>query len=151
MRFDKFDLIIEAKKNDSGGNCQTSYQWENEITAYINEYSNDGIQKELLLLALGGNNDLSTCFIEVQDKTFIIHKCSWINLLHVISDYKEKSSSLAGYISSNDAILRIIDDVISVFHLYGDHVLNYMSELNDFNYSISNKSLNEIKLWETTK
>lgn len=151
MRFDNFDLIIEAKKDDNGGNCQTNYQWENEIQSYLNEYSNSKSHKELFLLAIGGNNDLSTCYIKIQDETFTIHKCSWINLLHVINDYKEQCSALVGYTNYNDAILRIINDIIDVFHLYGDHVLNYMSELNDFNYSISNNSLNDIKSWTIIK
>ena len=50
IRFDAFDLIIEAKIKDDG--TQDRSQWERELTAYMNEYGKE--EKTIRMLAIGG-------------------------------------------------------------------------------------------------
>ena len=86
MRFENFDVVVEAKFRDVKGQYQ--HQWEQEITAYLNEYSKES--KPLFFIAVGGNNDMTAQKVTVRRQHFYINKCTWPSILVNISRYKKE-------------------------------------------------------------
>jgi hypothetical protein len=110
LRFDDFDLIIEAKRWDIA--MQYQGQWENELAAYRSEY---GDTKKLFFLALGGNaNEIS----EDLDGVKIV-KCKWIDLLHVIKDCQKELNSLKFPQHHQTAQQRVLADTVDFFYWHG--------------------------------
>jgi hypothetical protein len=113
LRFNEFDVIIEAKRHDEKQHSGT--QMENEIQAYYNEYNDEG--KVLYFIQLGGlhhrNDELD--FI-LNDKTIVICKTNWTKLLEqiVAENNKIKNSGLTILSAYN----RILEDSINGFALH---------------------------------
>lgn len=80
-------IIIEAKKFDGVG--QYREQWQNEIQALINE-END--EKEIVFIALGGNQQLTDEKVWVKKCQYTIHKATWFNLLHAVTMCLEQTN-----------------------------------------------------------
>lgn len=76
-------VIIEAKKQDGYG--QYMNQWENEIRAFVNESGTK--DKQIIFIALGGNESMKDYVCKVGRKDYVIHTASWFNLLHEVSLY----------------------------------------------------------------
>lgn len=147
MRFESFDLIIEAKRNDDK-TSQESSQLNRELNAYEYVYGKD---KQVYLIALGGNVDDIKSVEERRDK---ILTCSWNNLLSSIEssiERKKIESSIErkkGEIQKYDEIYRILSDCRDAFALFG-HVTGWLYELCDLEYKqINKKSIENIKLWK---
>lgn len=129
LRFEKYDILIEAKRRDE--KQQYTEQWEKEIQAYQNEYSDDN--KTLIFIALGGinNNQSELC------KEYKIYKCKWTSILNTIRNVKKKIEPTAALLNSNFAINVILDDLISIFQIFGYstadwfEVFDYESGIND--------------------
>ena len=107
---DTCDVIIEAKKSDSAlDNAQYYSQWFNEIVALKN--NNEGHEeKELLFLAIGGNNTLQDQVIDVNGSMQIIHTGSWFDLLGGVLHLRER---LGREQSFGENVLRVLDDVVT--------------------------------------
>ena len=65
-----YNIIIEAKKSDERG--QYSEQWQKEIKAYRNSYSDD--RRELILIALGGNVSLKEQVLRIGKDSITIFR-----------------------------------------------------------------------------
>lgn len=79
IRCENIDIIIEAKKDLN--NSQTIEQWNDQITAYINEYSSD--KKEYVLIAVDGN-------LSLHSKHNNICKTSWERIYNAILGIQEQ-------------------------------------------------------------
>lgn len=111
IRFQQFDLIIEAKRWDN--NQQSKSQWSNEITAFYNEY---GVSdNQLYFIALGGLFDEST---EILDGITIL-KCRWYRILSKIKDNHKRLANTSGILNSIDPVINILNDLMMVFQLHG--------------------------------
>ena len=109
-----FDVIIEAKRSDSSyDNAQSTYQWFNEIVALDNHYDND-YDKELIFIAMGGNESLKNQSFSVNGKEFIIYTASWFDLLASI--LKHRAAGLEHGTETNT--LRILDDSIKAMQYH---------------------------------
>ena len=115
--FEKFDLIIEAKKDDGSG--QYEQQWENEINAYLNEYSNN--EKILVFIAMGGNETLTHHKICLNAREYPMYHASWQNLLENIVKFKNGNC--------NNEENRILSDIISAFEKHGHFSLKWLETL----------------------
>lgn len=139
IRFKKFDLILEIKKNDGYG--QYNVQWGNEICSYLNEYGDEN--KDIYLIALGGNYNLYHEIIKnVRNSDVIVCKCSWLSLLEKINEQLYFLLKLPYIDSRSMQTIRILRDVVSAFNIYGDYVMdefdNFPKHLKLFNnYKIS--------------
>jgi hypothetical protein len=109
------DIIIEAKRYDAKQQSKT--QWENEIQAYINEYSEDG--KPLIFIALGGLHNQHTETIKVKNQQYQVYKCKWQAILQAINNLKYMLELTKGMLNTNEAILNILEDMIISFGLFG--------------------------------
>jgi hypothetical protein len=143
IRFDDFDLIIEAKKKDD--KKQSRSQWEDQFVAYTNKY---GKEKPVRMIALGGihieKDDLlpfnyresakERSGISVESVTFNcpVHMCRWSTLLlecnrlkRDLEEKNEKTPSPQTY-----AHLRILTDLIAFFAAHGYPLLRWFADFN---------------------
>jgi len=128
VRFNDFDLIIEAKRWDY--NQQSRDQWSNEINAYRNEYEDSA--KKLYFIALGGIYEEETeILLEVS-----ILKSRWKRILAKVIDHYNQLSTLSSNISSVNSIKIILHDLILVFQLHGYSTGTWLSSLPIKNYEI---------------
>ncbi|WP_051287068.1 hypothetical protein [Algoriphagus mannitolivorans] len=115
IRTPKTDVIIEAKRYDRYQ--QYSGQWRNQIQAYQNEYGEEG--KDLIYIALGGIHELTPSTLEVSGRSYLIYKSDWSQLLQAIKEVKINLEYGANLLNTNHSILRILDDLILCFSMYG--------------------------------
>lgn len=113
IRFQEFDLIIEAKRYNE--NQQSSMQILNEIQSYFNEF--DENNKDLYFIQLGGLYD----FIDIEDTTInnkkvVICKTDWTKLLDQIVFEYNKINTL-DYLQTN-SYKRIFEDLIKGFEMH---------------------------------
>lgn len=113
IRFEEFDLIIEAKRYNE--NQQKDSQISNEILSYYNEFGEDN--KDLYFIQLGGLLDLE----EVQDrfvnnKKIVLCKSDWTKLLDQIVFEKNKLNNID--YSQTNSYKRIFEDLIKGFEMH---------------------------------
>lgn len=112
IRFNKLDIIVEAKYQDGGG--QYKEEWIREIQAYQNEFSNN--KRLYILLAIGGNSDY-------KDETISsckILKTNWSDLLDYVTKTKKRfEENISTYEKSS--LQRIFNLIISGFHIMGEY------------------------------
>jgi hypothetical protein len=124
LRFNEFDVIIEAKRHDE--KQQSGTQMKNEIQAYYNEFNEDN--KVLYFIQLGGlhhrNDELDFLF---KDKNVVICKTNWTKLLEqiVTENNKIKNSGLTILSAYN----RILEDSISGFALHQYYKKRWLKNL----------------------
>ena len=107
---DEYDVIIEAKKSDSAAeNAQYHSQWFNEIVALKNSCEGKE-EKNLIFLAIGGNNTLRDQEINIKGNTQVIHTGSWFDLLGEVLHLRERIGRERSY---GENVLRILDDVVN--------------------------------------
>jgi hypothetical protein len=139
IRFNDFDLIIEAKRYDE--NQQYTAQLEDEIKSYLNEYESE--QKTVYLLQVGGLID--TCkeqYLEVQDMKVLQSKTNWSSLLKSIDtiykSYKDQN------IPSQKPILLLLEDLINGFAMHGFHQKMWLQDCYKI-YKINTKAISSFK------
>lgn len=130
IRFEKFDLIIEVKRNDYTG--QEKGQWSDQIICCKNKYERD--KQPLIFIALGGNHYLSTELIQGIN----IYKCTWMSLCKSV--YEENKNNIQPFEK------RILHDTTVAFNNFGIYDVKWFSEIVD-KYNIDNESINIIKQW----
>jgi len=125
FRFDKIDVIVEAKYSDSKG--QYREEWEREFKAYLNEYEND--KKKVVLLAVGGNPTFERePDLKVGKRKCPVVKYSWVNLLNAVLGFeKEELSSIEDEMQSS--MKRLIRNIKLDFQHIGIHKYNKKVEL----------------------
>lgn len=114
IRFNEFDVIIEAKRYNE--NQQKEDQISNEIQAYHNEFGEEN--KDLYFVQVGGLLNLE----EVQDrllngKRIVLCKSDWTKLLDQIVFEKNRIESI-NY-SHINSYKRIFEDLIKGFEIHG--------------------------------
>lgn len=124
IRFEEFDLIVEAKRYDEYQ--QSALQIENEIIAYKNEF--ESLSKKVYLLQVGGmqhkNDEVN---VKKDNIEVIISKTDWTKILDscITISNRIKSSNL----SVNQSYLRILDDTINGFGLHGYFKKNWLKDI----------------------
>lgn len=124
IRTSEFDVLVEAKKSDK--NRHNSNQIDNEIQAYINEFSKDS--KKLYFIQLGGVNEK----IQKDNTKYeieIIHcKTNWTRILEQI--VYEINHLEQGNCFQINSYKRILDDLIKGFELHGYFRMMWLKDLN---------------------
>lgn len=114
IRFEEFDLIIEAKRHNE--NQQRENQISDQIQAYYNEYEDE--EKDLYYIQVGGllhlNEEKPKLY---KDKNIVICKTNWTRLLDQIVVEKNKLENI-NY-SQLNSYKRIFDDLIKGFEMHG--------------------------------
>jgi len=102
LRFEQFDLIVEAKRWDDG--MQSRDQWERELKAYAWEYGQE--ERKVRIIALGG------LFTEEDDCVSVNWKAEGERLKRAL-----ERESKPGDRNLSDR--RILADIISLFAFHG--------------------------------
>lgn len=124
IRFDLFDVIIEAKYGDVCG--QYERQWGQEITAYHNEYGGD---KPFIFIAVGGNQSVIPETISVKGQEVLIFKCNWLSILMSVNKYQRELESVSVPDLSVSATLRLLDNIILAFNINGVYNIDWFDTM----------------------
>ena len=108
ISFEKFDLIIEAKRWDNGD--QNREQWKNEFEAYHTEYGND---RKVYLLTIGGTAWMKDIEKSGKHKVFA---CKWQALLE---ECQRLRRNLSNEDSMKKAQHRILENVCYWLEYHG--------------------------------
>lgn len=136
LRFEKLDVIIEAKRSDESG--QDDKEWSREIRAYNNEYLKD--KKPYILLSVGGNENMTPEEITIIGyKKVIVYKCSWLSILITIDRLRKNPDK-----KIERQQLRLIDNLILGFESHGVLLFHWMNTIPFDRYKISPQSFNTI-------
>lgn len=131
IRFEGFDLIIEAKRYDE--KQQNENQCINEINGYLNHYELD--YKKIYFIQLGGLlNKKDEENISIRGKEIVICKTNWTQFLHAILEIQK-------YTTKNHHI-RILNDLINGFALHGISKIEWLTDLKPI--SIKHKKFGSI-------
>ncbi|MBQ0087918.1 MAG: hypothetical protein KBT27_01125 [Prevotellaceae bacterium] len=141
IRFQQFDVIIEAKYGDMGG--QYLQQWRNEVTAYLNEYKEDN--KDLFFIAIGGNTNLIAETIKVHEKEVPVIKCTWLSLLMSITKYQRQLINITMPDHTLLAQKRLLDNIKLAFNINGVYDIKWFGDLANNNTAINPNSINILK------
>lgn len=139
IRFEKYDLLIEAKRYDE--NQQYTSQWENEIIAYQNEYESDN--KKLVFIALGGNSNFQTESTIIGDYEQKIYKCKWSSILNNIRKLKKQIEPSSNLLNTSFVVNNIFNDLILIFQLYGYSIADWF-ETFDYEKGVSDFGFNKL-------
>jgi len=134
IRFEAFDLLIEAKRYDN--NQQSEGQWRDQIQAYLNEYSED--EKPLHYIALGGIRTEKPETIVNGNFSVNVIKCRWRCLLAEVKRGMQTFNAPEGKYFQNDAILRLFNDVIYAFRLHGFYTGEWLESMPYQSLNIEN-------------
>ena len=145
IRFDEFDVIIEAKYNELGGQYQK--QWEQELKAYDNEYGEEG--KKVIFIAVGGNVTKDKERITVRNKIFTIYKCSWLSLLIKVNNYKKELEDISVPDVNLSATLRLLDNIILAFNINGVYNIDWFNSMETDKIVINPFSIDAINKYFT--
>ena len=125
LRFEEFDIIIEAKKNDSTDIFDA--QIANELMAYFNEYRDD--KKKLFFIPIGQYQpnvfDKARLHESYKDDEFDIRKTNWKAILENVAIEKEKEES-------PEHEKRILNDIIQGFELHQFFRKKWLKDLCTF-------------------
>jgi hypothetical protein len=137
IRFEKIDVIIEAKRYDE--NQQNKNQWESENSSYSKQYSLD--KREVVLIAVGG---LYSSYLYPENcKNIFVEKCRWRKLLDTLYKYLEKYEK-----NMNNNYVRIVNDCIEYLKYFGFKKILWFNEIDNIeNYFIDENSINNFLEW----
>src|SRR5690554_2203174 len=113
VRFDDFDLIVEAKRNDSVH--QVVGQWKNELSAYSQKFGMEG--KGIVFLAVGGKVDFKLDQV-TNDKDIGFAHCAWKSLLYTVKRYMEDLSTCSMSVGYRTPIVNILSDIVEAFGIH---------------------------------
>ena len=150
LSFELADVIVEAKRDDWGGQYYT--QWCDEILSYRKfRHDTDREKRPIILWVLGGLGKrpdkeylsngytaIKDCLASYPDEEIYLAGASWASLLDVITDLKDyylnQQNRMATGFSpySNNHILRILEDIHEAMRLHGIREWHLLEELPTF-------------------
>jgi len=144
IRFEAFDLIIEAKRDDEKG--QYKEQWENEFISYFNNYPDD--DRKVIMIAIGGSKDMNKLDLAIkspEDTIVQVFKCNWLSVLIEVSNLLEEMRTIKYRDTNRSALNRILQDIIRGFNIHNLYYLKWLNELNKENFDIRESSIEVFK------
>ena len=123
LKFEDFDVIIEAKRFDEFQ--QSRNQMDNEIKSYYNVFDGD---KDLYFVQLGGlhskEDESDYCF---KEKKIKVVKTDWTRLLHEI--IKKRNVIHPASLPQTHAYCRILDDIRKAFEMHNFYEMKWMKDI----------------------
>lgn len=145
IRFEEFDVIIEAKYGDYGG--QYIKQWTQELTAYDNEYGKE--KKPVIFIAVGGNMSMDIEEIKVRSRKHLIFKCNWLSLLIATNKYRSELKRISVPDMNTSATLRLLDNIILAFNINGVYNIDWFNTMATEKNIINSSSIDNLKKYFT--
>ena len=124
LRFEEFDVIIEAKYSSIHGQDQD--QWQREIVAYHNEFGND---KSFVFIAVGGNMSTMAETIKFKSEEAQIYKCNWLSLLTNINKYEKDIDNVSVPDMNLSATKRLLNNIILAFNINGVYNIEWFNTM----------------------
>ncbi|MDQ8192446.1 hypothetical protein [Roseibacillus persicicus] len=116
LRFESFDLIIEAKRWDY--RMQNKQQWKNQLIAYQRDYGTE--EQPVHYLALGGLWTLEPQELSYGDcHTCFIYKARWQGILSQCQRLLRQHKAHPFPSSQDHAHTRLLEDLIDLFAVHG--------------------------------
>lgn len=140
IRFENFDVIIEAKYGDMVG--QYEHQWQQEITAYHNEYGND---RTFIFIAVGGNMSVMAETISVKKKKVKVYKCNWLSLLMSVNKYEKELELISVPDMNYAATMRLLDNIILAFNINGVYNIDWFNTMARHRPIIKKSSIDNLQ------
>lgn len=140
IRFEEFDVIVEAKYGDTGG--QYEHQWQQEITAYHNEYGND---KPFIFIAVGGNMSVLAETISVKKEKVKVYKCNWLSLLMSVNKYEKELELISVPDMNYSATMRLLDNIILSFNINGVYNIDWFNTMARSRPIINTSSIDNLQ------
>jgi len=143
IRFEAFDLIIEAKRDDESG--QYDNQWKNEIKSYFNNYPDD---RKVIMIAIGGSKNMNRVdfsFKSTKETIVPVFKCNWFSLLIEVTNLMEEMRMIKYRDANRSALNRILQDIIRGFNIHNLFYLKWLNDLNKDNLNIKESSIEVFK------
>lgn len=134
ISFEKFDILIEAKRNNKGG--QNKDQFENEIKSYWNEYGDRN--KTLYFIKLGGLNNLLD--ENSPYSNVVVCKTDWSKLLNEVVLLKVELEKGNRFLNQN--YIRLLDDCIKGFSLHHYYKIEWLKDLKEVRINSNSIPLN---------
>lgn len=135
---DKYHIIIEAKKNDGGG--QYEQQWRKEIQALLVDPRQKN--QKIILIAMGGNNEYSYKSLSFKynnsEVVVDVYKSSWNTLLDEIVKKKGRYG-------------RIAFDIEAAMNKHGYFQTFWLASLSEGMKPINEHTLNLFEKWTPEK
>jgi hypothetical protein len=147
LRFEEFDLIAEAKRDDSCSQNHT--QWTEQLFCYLEKRNKEGERKQpIVLWVLGGmgalmdEKKLTNTFDKVRkliveeypDEEIGFAVTPWKNILYSLIDLRnylieerKKQFPLISF-HNRSHIFRLVDDIIEALRLHGIKEWHFLSE-----------------------
>lgn len=123
LRFEKLDVIIEAKRSDNSG--QYPKEWERELRAYHNKYNEN---RKPILIAVGGNKTAKTEDILTKGDKHKVYKCSWLSLLSSVVNKQDQLSS-----QQESHLIRLCDTMRNGFYMHNVLYFKWMDSIEPWN------------------
>lgn len=114
---DNYHLIIEAKRSDDP--LQYAEQWQWEVETFVRSF--DDNDREIILLALGGNASHGDTSVTVDGRRYAVYRASWFGLLHAVTRQTR--------LDHPPHVGRLLADVVSAFGLHGFFEMTWLSSL----------------------
>lgn len=141
IRFQLFDIVIEAKYGDGTG--QYYEQWKNEIQAYKNEYGNE---KPIYLIAAGGNAEKSSETVSLSADT-MVNKCTWLSLLIQITRMRQEYSAFPTIKNNKSSLIRLLNLIELAFNIHGVYNIRWFDDIKTSRPIISMDSVQTLKTY----
>lgn len=141
VRFQSFDLIIEAKLGERKG--QDSEQWQKEVIAYWNEYGND---RPVYFMAVGGNAERASESVPLA-KNVVANKCTWFSLLVQVTRLRDEYEGLSIIPNSQSAILRLLKLIELAFNIHRVYNIRWFDEIRTEKPLVSTDSIMTFKTY----
>jgi hypothetical protein len=127
IRFDKFDMVIEAKRSDVIEQ-QSRAQWEKEIKGYLNEYGEEN--RKLHFIALSGLKNLWQHQepVLIGDCCFDVNVIGWKKLLNSVNAELDKLKRLDNELYNHTTL--ILSDIINAFEIHGFYTGKMLDSLS---------------------
>jgi hypothetical protein len=125
IRFASFDLIIESKREDEWQ--QYRGQWENEVTAYGNEYGSENVP--VRMIALGGIWDTKDEIVTTKSNSCPVHMCKWTRVLDECKRMRKDLERLKYPSSQTQAHVRTLTHLIDLFAWHGFQTGEWFADL----------------------
>lgn len=141
IRFQLFDVIIEAKYGEKSG--QYAQQWKNEIIAYRNEYGNG---KPIYFMAVGGNADKASESLSLTEDV-IINKCTWLSLLIQITKLRDEYRASPMIANNHSSLIRLLNLIELAFNIHGVYNIKWFDDIKASKPLISPDSILTLKTY----
>lgn len=141
IRFQSFDLIIEAKYGERSG--QYSQQWENEIIAYRNEFGDD---KPVYFIAVGGNAEKASEKVSIAEDV-MVNKSTWLSLLIEITKLRDGYAELPMVDNHVSSVIRLLNLIELAFNIHGVYNIHWLDDIKTAKPLISPDSIQTLKTY----